>query len=365
MTQVGRFRGDTTAVLSSIFGKVISIDREPSYAAQASKLVKDRIPQGNVLFLSADVYMDSWSSFTIGNDIVVAIIDAVHSFEAVTADIRNALRHCGHSLRWLVFDDWGMPEERMGEQFGVRRAVQAFEASGHLRCAVSLGLPTSSVMVLDDENAPPVLFEAPEGQVCEVLKHLESGSIVEGLSEGPGAIGDVNDPDVRSTLLWDMVRALSGRRYWIFLVSVEDMQKSVGKPWTGLLPHDIFVFGNFTEDAIGHVSSNRYGVGVYKPHLKWTEDSTVLTGVIRWAPGDWHFQGDEPPQQLSQQLRTAYEERGTFVHFWCLHQPGRFEAEDLLKLEECHDEKYRIVGVPEENVAGLVKRLMGVETHER
>eukprot|EP00933_Yihiella_yeosuensis_P048056 TRINITY_DN4406_c0_g2_i1.p1 TRINITY_DN4406_c0_g2~~TRINITY_DN4406_c0_g2_i1.p1 ORF type:complete len:368 (-),score=75.46 TRINITY_DN4406_c0_g2_i1:316-1419(-) len=110
--ELGVFRGHTTAVLASIFSQVIAMDREAEYLREAGQHNRDR---SNIVYLEFDTYADDWHILR-ANRVDVALIDADHYYNKVRADAHHVLAHLAPTLKYIIFDDYGMEE-------GVRRTV--------------------------------------------------------------------------------------------------------------------------------------------------------------------------------------------------------------------------------------------------
>eukprot|EP00929_Paragymnodinium_shiwhaense_P065980 TRINITY_DN33053_c0_g1_i9.p1 TRINITY_DN33053_c0_g1~~TRINITY_DN33053_c0_g1_i9.p1 ORF type:complete len:362 (-),score=17.43 TRINITY_DN33053_c0_g1_i9:177-1262(-) len=111
--ELGIFRGHTTSVLASIFGRVIAMDVEAQYLREAG----DHCHKGglyNIVFLHVDSYADDWRVFS-ANHVDVALIDGDHRYERVLSDAQRALSVLS-PLEYVVFDDYGV-------EAGVRQVV--------------------------------------------------------------------------------------------------------------------------------------------------------------------------------------------------------------------------------------------------
>mmetsp|Transcript_162841 Transcript_162841/g.517356 ORF Transcript_162841/g.517356 Transcript_162841/m.517356 type:complete len:368 (-) Transcript_162841:328-1431(-) len=122
--ELGIFKGHSTAVLASIFAKVISVDVSPEYTHDAARHSPNR---KNIVFMALDTYLTDWS-FLSANRVDVAVIDADHKYEKVRADAVNVL-HTFPDVQWLVFDDYAT------EPADVKRAVdELIEEQVLVRC---------------------------------------------------------------------------------------------------------------------------------------------------------------------------------------------------------------------------------------
>ena len=161
--ELGVYHGHTTAVLASIFRRVISVDIEKEYLEIAGGHCRNH---SNVVFLCMDLMVDSWNVFA-SNDVNVAVIDANHHYEHVRADAENVLRHLPH-VEFLVFDDY--------VEDGVARAVTELEDAGVLVACrgIGIGWNGSSWKFRDFDPANGLSFERwtnrSEGRICERSK---------------------------------------------------------------------------------------------------------------------------------------------------------------------------------------------------
>jgi len=125
--EVGVFRGHMTAVLASIFGRVLAVDIDGGYLRASAAHTGE---PGNVAFLAVDTYADDWHVLR-HNRIDVVIIDADHKYEKVWNDAYNALVQL-HQVEFLVFDDFGVEEP-------VRRVVSELQALSMLEQCKPVG----------------------------------------------------------------------------------------------------------------------------------------------------------------------------------------------------------------------------------
>ena len=153
--EVGVYHGYTTRVLSAIFHKVISLDVQESSLQIAAERNSER---PNVVFLTVDSLAESWT-FLRNNQIDVVIIDGDHTYEYVSADIANALRHFPR-LKYLVFDD-------VSSEPGVALAIRHFRRQGALANCGPIGWGSDgSPWSYTDHNAT-IVARGPEGLLCE------------------------------------------------------------------------------------------------------------------------------------------------------------------------------------------------------
>ena len=120
--ELGVYHGHTTAVLASMFKKVIAVDLEKDFLKTAAKNLGKL--QRNVVFLEMDLLTEGWSFFA-NNKVEVVVIDANHDYEYVRADAENALRYLP-DLQYLVFHGTWLND--------VKLAVAELERAGMMSC---------------------------------------------------------------------------------------------------------------------------------------------------------------------------------------------------------------------------------------
>ena len=99
--EFGTHIGQTTRVLSFLFEKVYTINKNDNIKAKA--LNSDR---NNIVYLNFDLY--SPKQLPIDEQIDVLFIDAMHTYEAVISDINRAFTmNCSPETN-IVFDDYGL-----------------------------------------------------------------------------------------------------------------------------------------------------------------------------------------------------------------------------------------------------------------
>ena len=100
--EVGTNRGWTTRVLSFLFDDVHTIEYSTKLVQEAKQHNGDR---DNITFHNIDARLP-WNINKEKFDII--FIDCIHSREAVLSDISQGLKY---SPKYIVFDDYGLPEE--------------------------------------------------------------------------------------------------------------------------------------------------------------------------------------------------------------------------------------------------------------
>ncbi|CAK0865725.1 unnamed protein product [Prorocentrum cordatum] len=122
--ELGSAHGHTTEVLSALFARVIAVDLLTS--AHRAAAARGAGARGNVVWLTLDAYRDPWLSLLAGNDIQVAFVDALHSRDAVAADLRACAQLPG--LRYVLVHDFNFAD--------IRQAVAASARSFALVAAL-------------------------------------------------------------------------------------------------------------------------------------------------------------------------------------------------------------------------------------
>ena len=104
--ELGTNRGITTKILSFLFKKVYSIEYDKNLYKQA-KLFCDGC--NNIKFICGDVYdMKTYNNLPKTYNVVV--IDCVHVYDWIVADIQRALTFFEQDTGlYIVFDDYGHP----------------------------------------------------------------------------------------------------------------------------------------------------------------------------------------------------------------------------------------------------------------
>lgn len=124
--ELGTNEGWTTRILSMIFDRIITIENSHELVLKAQKNNKDR---SNIEYLHGDVYSSDWG---IEGATDVAMIDCVHTYEYVKQDIKNCLKQ---GVKYLVFDDYGLPERRPA----VKAAVDEFIKNNNTSDIIYIG----------------------------------------------------------------------------------------------------------------------------------------------------------------------------------------------------------------------------------
>ncbi len=117
--EIGTNHGWTTFWCSHFFNHVYTIENSPERYHSSKKLCSEK---DNVTFILGDAYLDS-TYYSIRKPIDVVIIDCIHTYEAVIADINRALTYYRGDKIYLVFDDYGHSEST-GVYEAINKAIQ-------------------------------------------------------------------------------------------------------------------------------------------------------------------------------------------------------------------------------------------------
>ena len=130
--EVGCHVGHTSRVLSYLFKKVYAMNiNGPLFGDRTLWEVNDLIFENdiykhysvnvkttfnkkfeNIDYLEMDSYNPKGWPIELLSDVSVVFIDAIHQYDAVLYDIRNAIT-LGPNVKYLVFDDYGLPWYQM------------------------------------------------------------------------------------------------------------------------------------------------------------------------------------------------------------------------------------------------------------
>ena len=101
IVEIGASQGQSTRMLSYIFGKVIAVEWDDWNLEQAKNRNVDR---PNIEFVKMDLYNDKWENF-LPKEVDVVFIDAGHQYNQVKMDIENSLECFDDPI--FIFDDYG------------------------------------------------------------------------------------------------------------------------------------------------------------------------------------------------------------------------------------------------------------------
>ena len=102
--EIGCASGHTTFILSKLFKNVYGVDS--SDTKEALKFCSDN-GSNNVKFFKRDVYKNGLPTVEVD----VILIDAEHTYKAVSLDIKNSLKLKSNSKKYFIFDDTGILPE--------------------------------------------------------------------------------------------------------------------------------------------------------------------------------------------------------------------------------------------------------------
>ena len=146
--ELGSCKGDTTRVFAECFKKVHSFER----SEENIKHMKEKcFDVDNVEYNQMDVYS---SDFTIPNNIDVAFVDAGHSTDLVSYDIRRLLEN--NSKMILIFDDYGQ------EDGSIKNAIRKSNLP------ISRHIGEYNGFVCYNMNNERISFTGREGVICNL-----------------------------------------------------------------------------------------------------------------------------------------------------------------------------------------------------
>jgi len=154
IVEIGASQGQSTRLLSHIFGKVIAVEWDDWNLEQARKNTKDK---DNVEFVKMDLYNDKWEDY-LPKDVDVVFIDAGHQYHQVKMDIENSLKHFNDPI--FIFDDYGLNDPGTGRN-EVREAIDEKIKNGDLILDKFIGEKPEDLV-----HANGVKFNDMEGVIC-------------------------------------------------------------------------------------------------------------------------------------------------------------------------------------------------------
>lgn len=222
--ELGTYKGHGTALLSAVFGQVISVDINVDYLKDAAEYNSGR---RNVAYIEMDSYVAQWSQLA-ANKIDVAVIDADHHYVQVFSDCVNVW-HTFPTVKWFIFDD--VSEE------GVQRAVQEMQDSGAIHDCRPIGLGTDGEAWIFNGAA----VRSAEGLIC-----------------GRGAVA----PDSKESFV--------NAAFMLYTIPPSDLLRA----------ETVFSF-----KANGFVFTSRFGSGTWKVVPIGVEDRREVSALYTWLPG--------------------------------------------------------------------------------
>jgi tRNA A58 N-methylase Trm61 len=149
--EIGTYQGHSTRLLSFLFKKVITVDNNLDFIKKANELNKDR---NNIEYLSGDVY-DFRSLDSIGENVDVVFIDAVHKYMYVLMDTIQSLERFGNIH--LIYDDYGMKTQ-------VKKAIDDCLSLGIIELVTHIGHEKGLDIKKDGKNET---LGDREGIICK------------------------------------------------------------------------------------------------------------------------------------------------------------------------------------------------------
>jgi|TARA_R100000315_G_C5233466_1_gene144548 hypothetical protein len=147
--EVGSSLGHTTRVMSFLFNSVTALDNLSERHVISNKLNGDR---DNIKFRVMDVYGENWDFDNMG----VVVIDCIHDYEHVKADIQNSINT--FNKPYIVFDDYGLFPD-------VKKGIDEFIESGVLRVEKKIGMSPG----FEFSKTLNKVLKDWEGLICRVV----------------------------------------------------------------------------------------------------------------------------------------------------------------------------------------------------
>ena len=142
--EIGTCCGMTTKILSYLFKDVHTIEFNPGRLNKAKQICYGK---DNITYHLADAYSNETYK-NIPNHFDVVVIDCMHLYPHVMADINRALTLFNEERgMYLVFDDYGHPES-----IGVKQAVDQAISEG-LKLEKKIGEDPGFTVHRDDEGS--------------------------------------------------------------------------------------------------------------------------------------------------------------------------------------------------------------------
>ncbi len=114
----------------------------------------------NIDYLEMDSYNSKGWPMDLLSDVSVVFIDAIHQYDEVLYDIKNAITL---NSEYLVFDDYGLPWYQMD----VKAAVDSKIKDGTLEVVKQIGREPGTEVAFNIQTGP-VLSIDWEGLICKV-----------------------------------------------------------------------------------------------------------------------------------------------------------------------------------------------------
>ena len=178
--EVGCHVGHTSRILSYLFKKVYAMNiNGPLFGDRTLWEVNDLVSENdvykqysvnikttfdkkfeNIDYLEMDSYNSKGWPMDLLSDVSVVFIDAIHQYDEVLYDIKNAITL---NSEYLVFDDYGLPWYQMD----VKAAVDSKIKDGTLEVVKQIGREPGTEVAFNIQTGP-VLSIDWEGLICKV-----------------------------------------------------------------------------------------------------------------------------------------------------------------------------------------------------
>jgi len=150
--EFGTHKGQTTYVLSHVFGKVYTINLAEGHFETARRINEER---SNITYIPFNLY--TGKRLILPDTFSMAFIDAGHEYEQVKSDVEQFVRLKRENVSFIIFDDYGL-------MFPVWRAVDELVNNQVLEYVKFIGHPAGH-----DFGQGRVLRSGPEGVICRLL----------------------------------------------------------------------------------------------------------------------------------------------------------------------------------------------------
>jgi ubiquinone/menaquinone biosynthesis C-methylase UbiE len=156
--ELGTHKGQTTYMLSHIFGKVITVNRSEESLIRAREINSGR---DNIEFVAFDLYATPFDKKITDDVIDVLFIDAGHSYNEVMMDVTRILNHHNYSDDLIIiFDDFGLIKS-------VNDAITELLMNNKIEFVTEIGEPINHNFGGVPER---ILRLGSEGVICRAVK---------------------------------------------------------------------------------------------------------------------------------------------------------------------------------------------------
>ena len=152
IAEIGAHKGYSTKILANIFKMVYAVDNNLEWTEFSKKLNKN---SKNIEYIFLDIYKENWD--VLPDDIDVAFIDAMHTYDACKSDTMKSLKKF-KTLKYIIFDDYGV-------WAGVKKTVDELILDNTLRFERFIGLT-------DVPWSKGVVQNVNEGIICSVNRNM-------------------------------------------------------------------------------------------------------------------------------------------------------------------------------------------------